>query len=82
MSHITNKENVWKLKVGKNDPNYTLPAESLLAKMTDTGNGYIFKFPSHSSVYQDHYVCIDYSEAEYIYLLLKNISGVFDDPAT
>ena len=82
MTQITNKENVWKLKVSKDDPNHTIPTGSVLAKMTNTGNGYIFKFPAHSSVYQDNYVCIDYAEAEYIYKLLDNIKEVFDDPTT
>lgn len=43
-----------------------LPHVRLLCKLTDTGNGYIAKFPSHSSCEQDHYLCMDYAEAEYL----------------
>ena len=42
-----------------------------LATMKDTGNGYIIKFKSFSSVKQDNYLCMDYSESEYLYSLLK-----------
>lgn len=38
----------------------------VLAKMTDTGNGYLFKFPSYSSVVDDIHMAIGYSEVEYI----------------
>ena len=41
-----------------------------VATVKDTGNGLIFKFPTHSSINQDNYVCIDYSEAHYMWLLL------------
>jgi hypothetical protein len=43
----------------------------ILAKAENTGNGYIFKFPSHNSCTQDNYVCLKYDEAEYIRLLLN-----------
>lgn len=42
-----------------------------MAKVTNTGNGYIAKFPSHSSINQDHYVCLDYSEAHALWLALN-----------
>lgn len=42
-----------------------------LAKLKDTGNGYIFKIPAFTSTQQDNYLCMDYSEAEYVYELLK-----------
>jgi len=76
---LTNKENVWKLKSEDKD-HLSIPEGSTIAKMTDTGNGYIFKFPAHSCIYQDNYVVIDYEDAEYIYKLLDNIKEVFDDP--
>jgi hypothetical protein len=41
-----------------------------MAKVTNTGNGYIAKFPSHSSTEQDHYVCMDYVEAHALWLAL------------
>lgn len=38
----------------------------ILASVRDTGNGYIAHFPSFSSAQQDNYVCLDYSEADYL----------------
>ncbi len=38
----------------------------ILATVTDTENGYIAHFPSFSSAQQDNYVCLDYSEADYL----------------
>lgn len=46
------------------------PGVDLLCKMKDTGNGYIFKFPSYNSVQQENYICMDYDEAEYIWQIL------------
>lgn len=43
----------------------------VLFKLKDTGNGYISKQYSHSCTYQDHYLCMDYDEAEYLYQALK-----------
>lgn len=43
----------------------------LLAKGENTGNGYIFKFPTCSSMHQDHYICMDYAEADYIRKMLN-----------
>lgn len=34
-----------------------------LCKLKSTGNGYIAKFPAHTSMYQDYYVCLDYAQA-------------------
>lgn len=39
--------------------------------LTDTGNGFIAKFPSHSSTEQDYYVCLDYAQARDIVLALS-----------
>lgn len=44
-----------------------------LAKLKDTGNGYIIKFKSYSSVEQDNYVCLSYSEAAYLKQLFNVI---------
>ena len=49
---------------------YTHP-DLLLAKGKSTGNGYIFKFPTCSSMHQDHYICMDYAEADYIRKMLN-----------
>ena len=43
----------------------------LLAKGKNTGNGYIFKFPTCSSTHQDNYICMDYAEADYIRKMLN-----------
>ncbi len=48
----------------------------ILADIDNTGNGYIFKFPSYSSMEQDNYVCLDYSEAEYIYQFMKFLDKI------
>lgn len=34
--------------------------------MTDTGNGFKIKFPSHRSVKQDIFMSLDYSQAAYL----------------
>lgn len=52
---------------------YSIPKLSTLASLKDTGNGFIVKFPSHSSVRQDNYVCLDYAEADYLYKALTPI---------
>lgn len=41
---------------------YSTPGEDRVV-LRDTGNGFIAKFPSHSSTVQDYYVCMDYSQA-------------------
>lgn len=45
----------------------SLPA----ATLADTRNGFIAKFFSHTSYKQDYFVCLDYDQAEELYLLLK-----------
>lgn len=49
---------------------YTHP-DLLLAKAKNTGNGYIFKFPTCSSMHQDNFICMDYAEADYIRKMLN-----------
>lgn len=39
--------------------------------LKNTGNGYIAHFPSHSSSYQDNYVCIDYDQAQALVMALS-----------
>jgi len=43
----------------------------VLCHMEDTGNGFIAFFPSHSPSYQHNYICMDYSEADYLRKLLN-----------
>ena len=74
---IKQTENVYKLKSEDKDQ-LCIPEGSTMAKMVDTGNGYIFKFPAHSSVYQDNFLCFDYAEAEYIYHLLSQVKESFE----
>jgi len=49
---------------------YLKHVEKLLI-MTDTGNGFIAKFPSCSTAHQDNFVCLDYSEADYLWQALS-----------
>jgi hypothetical protein len=67
-----------KIVINKDGTKYKLLSDALytvdnklLAKMKETGNGFIFKFPSWTSSNQDNYVCLDYSEAEYMRELLN-----------
>ena len=46
------------------------PGVAILSTATDTGNGFIFYFPSHSNCIQDNYICMDYAEADYIRKML------------
>lgn len=39
--------------------------------LKNTGNGYIAHFPSHSSSYQDNYVCMDYDQAQALVMALS-----------
>ncbi len=38
-----------------------------LVKLTNTGNGYIAKYPALTSSQQETYVCLDYSHAALLY---------------
>ena len=67
--YIKQKGNKTKLKFGNG---YSYPLETA-AILTDTGNGYICKFKSQSITTQDYYVCLDYSQASDLYLLLKTV---------
>jgi hypothetical protein len=51
-------------------PGYVRPG-SLACELTNTGNGYIARFPAHSSIEQDKYVCLDYDEARNLVLALS-----------
>lgn len=69
--NIKQKGNKTKLQFGSG---YSYRGETA-ATLTDTGNGYICKFKSQSITTQDYYVCLDYSQASDLYLLLKAVLG-------
>ena len=48
---------------------YARPGSSA-CEVKDTGNGFIARFPAHSSVEQDKYVCLGYDEARNLVLAL------------
>lgn len=66
---VVTKGNVTKVKA---KTGYS-PGVETLCKVVDNGNGYTVKFPSHSSVYADIYMSIDYAESEYLRLILNFI---------
>jgi hypothetical protein len=37
-----------------------------LCELKDTGNGYIAYFPTHNCINQENYICMTYSEADYL----------------
>lgn len=47
-----------------------------LCNAEDTGNGYIFHFPSYTPVYQDNYICLNYAEADYIFQVMKFLGKI------
>lgn len=49
---------------------YYVPGEDRCV-LTDTGNGYIAKFPAHTSTRQDYYVVLDYAQARDLVLALS-----------
>ena len=49
---------------------YNRPGE-LLCSVTNTGNGYIAYFPTHTCMHQDYYVCLDYAQAYDLVLALS-----------
>lgn len=56
---------------------YKRPGE-VLCFITDTGNGFIAKFPSHSATHQDFYVCLDYAQAHDLILGLSAFKKELD----
>lgn len=72
---IKKKGDVIKLIAGDE---YTRPGH-VLAKVTDTGNGFICKFPSWTVIHQDNYVCLAYDEAEYLFKILKEFDFMEKD---
>lgn len=49
---------------------YVTPG-SVACELTDSGNGYIARFPGVSSVEQDYYLCMDYAQARALVLALS-----------
>jgi hypothetical protein len=45
----------------------------LLANLRDTGNGYIMYIPTYNCTDQENYICMDYSEADYLRKMLNYI---------
>ena len=72
---VTSGDNVVTLRDSVGSLGYATDENEVEAILTDTQNGYICKFPSFNSVSQDYYVCLDYSQAEYLYLVLKEALG-------
>lgn len=50
--------------------------DNAICEVTNTGNGFIVKFPSHNSVTQDYYVCLDYAQA---YDMILGLSAFKED---
>jgi hypothetical protein len=69
MEHIKKTRSGLKLVAGASYASHV--CGKVLAKMKDTGNGFIFKIPSYGSTVQDNYICLDYAEADYIRQLLN-----------
>ena len=72
---IKKKGDVVKLIAGAG---YTHPGW-VLAKVTDSGNGFICKFPSWLSSQQDNYVCLGYNEAAHLLEVLKEFDFLEQD---
>jgi len=72
---VTSVDNVVTLRDSIGSLGYSTDENEAEAILTDTQNGYICKFPSFNSVNQDYYVCLDYAQAEYLYLVLKEALG-------
>lgn len=49
---------------------YYTPGEKRCV-LTETGNGFIAKFPAHGSTMQDYYLCMDYAQARDLVLALS-----------
>ncbi len=65
---VTRKDNKAKVTAGS-DWMHTIQGKTV-AKLANTGNGYIAKFTALTSDQQDHYVCLDYSHATLLYQAL------------
>ena len=52
------------------DKGYPMPGR-IACNAEDTGNWFIIKFPAQSHMNQDYYVCLDYSQARDLVLVLS-----------
>lgn len=43
----------------------------LVLELKNTGNGYIAYFPGQGTTTQDNFLCMDYSEASYLFAAMK-----------
>lgn len=78
----------WKVVIGKDTVkikaehhgwNANVRGETL-CNLKATGNGYIAKFPSHASTYQDYYVCLDPAQAsDLLKALVMQSKQLLDD---
>ena len=69
---IVREDNVAKVIAGDG---YYNPSHSL-CEVTNTGNGYIIRFPAHNCTQQDYYVCLDYAQA---YDMILGLSAFKED---
>ncbi len=65
--HVVRKGEVSKVIMANG---YYQPGKASV-ELTNTGNGYIAKFPSHKCTAQDYYVCLDYAQAYDLVLALS-----------
>ena len=72
---VTSADNVVTIRDSIGSLGYATDENEVEAILTDTQNGYICKFTAFNSVSQDYYVCLDYAQAEYLYLVLKEALG-------
>ena len=47
-----------------------------LLSLRDTGNGLVSLLHSYRSTEQDHYICLSYAEAEYLYYAIGEALGL------
>lgn len=65
------EDDVITIKAKHTKGNEWYPYVNVLCTITDTGNGFIVHSLSYSPSQQDHYICMDYCEADYIVKGLK-----------
>lgn len=77
---VFEEEDIRERIIDSDDDRYVLKADGgyasnvdTLCVLTDTGNGYIAYFPTYNSIDQDNYICMNYSEADYLRKMLSYI---------
>lgn len=71
MENIIKRSKNGNIKMVAGDSYHAMVQGKTLLKLRDTGNGVVVKFPSVTSIMQDNYVCLDYDEAQMLYLALR-----------